>query len=235
MARVLGSPSLHPDFHVIIGALTSEAGMSAVSLLQSEDSSRSLSTVPIDLTSDASIAEAAEWVSQTFGRCDVLCNNAGVMLERLDGAITTRKLFESTYHVNVFGSAAVTEAFIPLLEKSTSAAPRIVFISSGMGSLATKAMPNEPSAKTMLPIYRSSKSASNMLMLHYAAVCGARGWKVNSADPGLTRTELTTHEGAVLPGGGSIEDGTMAALRLATLGPDGENGTFQSKEGVVPW
>lgn len=45
-----------------------------------------------------------------------------------------------------------------------------------MGSLGTRA---EKESHGNFPIYRASKSALNMIMLHYADVYGAKGWKVN--------------------------------------------------------
>ena len=79
IARTLSTPSAHPGYHVIIGALVASEGEAAVSRLLEEDSSRSLSFIPIDVMSDASIDAAAEKVAANFGRLDVLINNVSII------------------------------------------------------------------------------------------------------------------------------------------------------------
>jgi NAD(P)-dependent dehydrogenase (short-subunit alcohol dehydrogenase family) len=142
------------------------------------------------------------------------------------------------FDVNLFGTAACTEAFLPLLESSPSGCPRIVFMSSQLASLGTKAGGTHPSSTRNFPAYRCSKAAVNMLMLHYASVYGKRGWKINACDPGLTKTSLGGDVmSAIMASGapGSVEDAAKEACRLATLGADGVNGTYSSKETVLPW
>lgn len=46
-----------------------------------------------------------------------------------------------------------------------------------MGSLETR---KAAESHGNFPIYRSSKAALNMIMLHYAGMYGGKGWKVNS-------------------------------------------------------
>lgn len=194
VARKLSTPSCHKGYHVIIGSLCAEDAVEAVAKLAEEDHSRSLSYVQIDVTSDKSINSAVESIQNEFGRVDVLINNAGVLLDGLDTTDVPRHLLEKTFSVNVFGAAAVTEAVIPLLEKSTSPNPRIIFMSSRLASLAVKSDVTDKSAARHFPIYRSSKCALNMIMLHYASLFRERGWKVNSCDPGLTATALAGNQ-----------------------------------------
>jgi NAD(P)-dependent dehydrogenase (short-subunit alcohol dehydrogenase family) len=231
IAQKLSTPSLYGGYHVIIGCLEAEDGIKAVAKLMEEDPSRLLSSVQIDVTSDESIEASVQTIQNDFGRIDVLINNAGVLLDGLDTTELPRKLMEKTFAVNVFGATAVTEAMIPLLEKSTSSSPRIVFMSSRMGSLTVKTDSSDRSAMRHFPIYRSSKCSLNMIMLHYASIFRERGWKVNACDPGLTATALAGNQKNM----GTIEDGARNCLRLATLGAEGETGTFSNKEGPVPW
>ena len=159
-----------------------------------------------------------------FGRLDVLINNAGISLneEGISGhALQTA--YQDVFAVNIFGAALTTEAFIPLLSVST--APRIVFMSSSLGSLAERW--GNP---VVLPIYRSSKAALNMLMLHYAMKYKDDRWKVNASCPGYCATNLNAYSGYDTP-----ENGALNAVRLAILGEDGETGTFSNKEGVIAW
>jgi NAD(P)-dependent dehydrogenase (short-subunit alcohol dehydrogenase family) len=127
------------------------------------------------------------------------------------------------FAVNTFGAALTTEAFIPLL--SASPAPRIVFMSTNLGSLK-----NRWANPVALPIYRSSKVALNMLMLHYALKYKDDGWKINASCPGFCATKLNDFAGFNTP-----ESGALNAVRLATLEEEGETGTFSNKEGVISW
>ena len=81
-----------------------------------------------------------------------------------------------------------------------------------------------------LPIYRSSKAALNMLMLHYAFKYKDNGWKINASCPGFCATNLNAFAGIDSPANGALN-----AVRLATLGEEGETGTFSNKEGVMAW
>jgi len=233
LVRVLSTPATHPGYHVIIGSLTESEGLDAVSKLLKEDSSRSLSQVTIDVTSDQSIASAVGFVTDAFGRIDVLVNNAGVLLDDISSPFTSREIFEKTYSVNVFGPVAVTDAFTPLLSKSTSPNPRIVFMSSRLGSLHTNAKPKDRSGGKWFPAYRSSKCALNMLMLHYSRLFRERGWLVNASDPGLSKTQMTANQDDSIKG--TVEQGARNAIRLATLGVGAETGTFTNNDGVVEW
>ncbi|KAK9329181.1 hypothetical protein V1520DRAFT_179867 [Lipomyces starkeyi] len=215
-----------PGYHIIIGSRNASRGVEAASSLSSQG--LSVSSVQLDVTDDASIAAAREAIETKYQRLDVLINNAGIALDGQNGDITMRRLLHLTYDTNIFGAAAVTEEFLPLLRKSTL--PRLVFISSVMGSLASAADFENPLSKMLLPAYNSSKTALNMLMLHYANMLSGEGFKVNSCCPGYIATNMTQFRGP-----GTTEQGAINACRLATLGKDGETGTFSSKEGIIKW
>ena len=54
--------------------------------------------------------------------------------------------------------------------------------------------------------------------------------KVNSANPGFTKTDMNDNTGTQ-----PVEVGAIAATRLALLGDDGRNGKSFSKDGPAPW
>ena len=56
------------------------------------------------------------------------------------------------------------------------------------------------------------------------------GILVNAADPGFTGTDFNNHRGTQ-----TVTEGTDAIVRLATLPKDGPTGTFQDRNGPVPW
>ncbi|KAK6088983.1 short chain dehydrogenase [Seiridium cupressi] len=233
VARKLSTPSLYEGYHVIIGSLQAEDGVDAAAKLTEEERSRSLSSVQIDVASDESISDAVSAIQGEFGRLDVLINNAGILLDGLDTIGLPRQLMEKTFAVNVFGAAAVTEAAIPLLQKSTLPSPRIVFMSSRMGSLSVKTDATDRAAMRHFPMYRSSKCALNMVMLHYAALFRDKGWKVNSCDPGLTATALAGDQKNM----GTIEGKQWPVGREMLEGKQGPSPTKRGQypgDGLVP-
>ncbi|KAJ7626923.1 hypothetical protein FB45DRAFT_56279 [Roridomyces roridus] len=220
IAKQLASLQGH---HVLIGSRDAERGVEAAESLGLPN----VEPLTIDVSSDASIASAAELIKSKYGRLDILINNAGI-LQDIQGGPPTRARFEETFSVNAFGAALTTEALIPLLEQSSAA--RVVFVSSDLGSLTFRADPEGRNVDIPAVVYRSSKAAMNMIALAYAARFRERGWKVNVHNPGWTKTDLNYNRGT-----GTVEDAAKGAVRLALLGPDGETGTYSEKEGVIPW
>jgi NAD(P)-dependent dehydrogenase (short-subunit alcohol dehydrogenase family) len=218
------SSSTH-SYHVLLCSRDPALGQAEASALQAQG--HSVEAVTLDVSQDSRIITAAQDVASKFGRLDVLINNAGISHDS-NSDLTLRERYEKSYAVNVFGSAVVTETFLPLLAKS--AAPRIVFISSNLGSLTLKANFESGISRIPVPIYRTSKAALNMLMLHYAKTYeNEKKWKINACHPGFASTDLTGGRG------GSVERAAVNAVRLATLGEEGETGKFSEAEGVLPW
>lgn len=242
----------YKSYFILLGSRDASRGAKAANEL--DPTGEFIQSITIDVADDASIQQAADLVESKYGRLDVLINNAGINTEidimieqhkkqREEGAsqpgkvdlAQQRKLFRDVYDVNLFGAAVVTEAFTPLLEKSTSAPARIVFVSSHTGSLGLRvdslgaeyAKWSRPS----FPVYRSSKAALNMLTLHYAAKFNDKGWKVNGSCPNLTDTNFA--RGWVK--GRPASESAVNIVRLATLSTDGESGVYSDENGVVPW
>lgn len=79
---------------------------------------------------------------------------------------------------NAAGAAASVEHFVPLLSKAEN--PRVVFMSSGAGSLK---LASEFGFVKEYPAYSVSKAAENMVMLYYHH--RFPDWKVNASNPGF--------------------------------------------------
>ncbi|KAJ4394671.1 hypothetical protein N0V93_003890 [Gnomoniopsis smithogilvyi] len=219
------------DYHIIMAGRRKEAIEEAAQKLQSKG--LSVEPLVLDVTSDASIEAAASSVSDKYGRLDVLINNAAISTASAsaDGKPNTaREEMLQILNTNVAGVQGVTDAFLPLLDKAAGT-KRIVFISSGIGSLTSKADPSHPQRRTPWIPYTISKTAENMLALFYAAQFDGRDdWKINISCPGYCATNLNKYAGTNPP-----EHGAINACRLATLGPDGETNTFSNKDGITPW
>lgn len=83
----------------------------------------------------------------------------------------------------------------------------------------------------MFPLYRSTKSAMNMLVMTYALQYKEKGWKINANCPGYCKSNLTNWTEYGEP----IENGAINAIRLATSGKDSETGTFSDRHGPMAW
>ncbi|OIW25612.1 NAD(P)-binding protein [Coniochaeta ligniaria NRRL 30616] len=222
------------NYTVIIASRSLPAGEAVASQLVAEG--HRAVAVQLDVLSEESIAAAAQFVADTFGRLDVLVVNHGQFLDRWHPSnpeLGTRELYTRTLAVNVVGAACVAEAFVPLLRKARGG-PRVVFVSSAMASLANAG------DKSLLyyglngAAYITSKTAVNMLALQYAKRFEEVGGKVNVACPGLVDTDLTMHSYA---GAKTPEQGAEYIVKLATDAEEvrGRNGTFGSSEGDYPW
>jgi NAD(P)-dependent dehydrogenase (short-subunit alcohol dehydrogenase family) len=220
-ARQLGQLGMH----VLIGARTPELGSQAAAQLQTEGIQAD--ALALDVTDEASVADAAAWIETTFGRLDVLVNNAaiggGTWAEQ-----TTVDELNRLFDTNLYGVLRVTNALLPLLRKS--AAPRIVNVSSGVASLTQHADPTSFQRDLHLTAYSVSKSALNALTLSYAKELKDDGFKVNVVDPGYCRTDFNGGEGFQ-----SAADGAVPVVRYATVDADGPTATFGHADGVVDW
>lgn len=222
IARQLGAQGMT----VLIGARDVQRGEEAASELKAGGADAR--AIMLDVTSEASLTDAARQMEAEFGKLDVLVNNAGIALDGGPANTTDLDTLRRTYETNVFGVFSVTKAFLPLLKKSESG--RIVNLSSGLGSLTQNSDPSWAFAGVKPLAYNSSKAALNMMTVIFAAELKEAGIKVNAADPGYTATDLNQNRGTR-----TVAQGAAAAVRLATLPDDGPTGGYFDEDGVVPW
>jgi NAD(P)-dependent dehydrogenase (short-subunit alcohol dehydrogenase family) len=181
--------------------------------------------VQLDVTDDASVAAGAAEVAAAGG-LDVLVNNAGISGGRIPPREVTPEDMRRVLETNVVGIVRVTQAFVPLLERSDN--PVIVNVSSGMGSLAVTTDPERRESTIVGLAYPTSKSAVNMLTTQYAKALP--GMRVNAVDPGYTGTDFNEHRGTQ-----TVQEGVEAIVAMAQIGADGPSGTFVDRHGTVPW
>jgi NAD(P)-dependent dehydrogenase (short-subunit alcohol dehydrogenase family) len=231
-ARLLGARGLT----VLVGARDEARGREAEqALLEGGAQAR---FVPLDVTDEKSVQQAAEWIDGEFGVLDILINNAGIA--RGDGtgkpSETTLATLRTVYETNVFGVVAVTNAMLPLLRRAPAA--RIVNVSSEVGSITSMTDPDGPMAAMASVPYPSSKTALNMLTAMYAKELAGTPVKVNAANPGYCATDLNGQSGFRTP-----QQGAEVSVHLATLPADGPTGvlwghlwtTDGDGYGVLPW
>lgn len=177
----------------------------------------------LDVTDDQSVDAALSTVGASVDTLDVLINNAGIPGTWAAPQDVEPGDFTRVFETNVFGVARVTRAFLPLLSRGQQ--PRLVMVSSGMGSLALQSTDEVYRDIAHLP-YPAAKAALNMLAVQYAKACPQL--LVTSIDPGLTATEFTAHAGH------TVEEGSDAIV-TAALDTAGPTGRFLDRTGPVPW
>jgi len=201
---------------VYIGARSIELGEAAASALGGQ-------FVQLDVTVDASVKTALDVIANREGHLDVLVNNAGISTtESVDGQVAL-EIFDT----NAIGIIRVTQAAIPLLERSEN--PVVVNVSSALGSFWAVTNPERRQFHFPSIIYGSSKAAVSMLTVQYAKALPKI--KFNAVEPGFTATDLTPFSGAGQP----VEEGAEVIVRMATIGKDGPTGTFQEADGELNW
>ncbi len=184
--------------------------------------------VPLDVTDDASVAAAARLIEERAGRLDVLVNNAGVTGGRpQEPTMVDLATVRTAVETNVIGVIRVTNAMLPLLRRSAS--PRIVNMSSSVGSLTRQTTPGAETGPISVA-YAPSKTCLNAVTVQYARELHDTNILINAACPGYTATDLNGFRGVRTP-----EQGAAIAIQLATLPDDGPTGGFFEDAGVVPW
>ena len=216
-------------FLVLIGARDDAKGREAAQKITANGGKAE--NIVIDVTSNASVAEAARSITEKYGRLDALVNNAGVNVEFSAGmpAPSATKVddVKTTFETNVYGPIRVTQAFASLLRKTKGA--RIVNVSSTLGSLTSLSNPANPFYQLNTAAYNSSKTVLNAWTVAFAKEFLADGVAVNSICPGWVKTDMGG-EGAPR----SVEQGASIIVKLATM-EQPPNGTFVDENGPIEW
>ncbi len=224
---------LQQGYYVYLGSRNAENGQEAVEKLKAEGLNE-VEVVQIDVSDAGSVKNARAEIGKKTDLLDVLINNAGIsgaMPQTATG--TDIAVFRQVFDTNVFGVVLVTQAFMDLLQKSPQ--PRIVNLTSGLGSLT---LHNDPTWKyyaVKAAVYNSSKAALNMYTITLAYELRDTPFKVNVVDPGYTATDFNNHSGP-----GSVEDAGKRVVKCAMIDAGGATGTFFSDDnapetGISPW
>ncbi|KAI4185945.1 MAG: hypothetical protein L6R41_003813 [Letrouitia leprolyta] len=225
------------NYHVIIGSRSIPNGEAALSsLLTLPNVKGTASTIALDVTSESSVSAAVSQISAKYGRLDILVNNAGITETPLTAPAHIR--LRNVLETNTIGSVFVTESFLPLLRRAPS--PRLIFVSSSVGSLSQAADPASPyyQSKTGMkfPHYRASKAALNMLIVEYHKSLKEEGISVLGADPGLVATNFLDKRMVEEMGvpGADVGGETIAEVVRGERDGDGM-GRVLGRYGVSPW
>ena len=82
----------------------------------------------------------------------------------------------------------------------------------------------------MYPIYRSTKTALNMIMLYYAKTLEKDGFVVSCSDPGYCATNLNGNQGFKDP-----RDGAKELVKTIVAAKEKVHGLLVGDQGPEPW
>ncbi|MDQ1162414.1 NAD(P)-dependent dehydrogenase (short-subunit alcohol dehydrogenase family) [Chryseobacterium sp. SORGH_AS 447] len=227
-------------YTVYAGSRDLQKGQAAV-----EQLGASAIAVQLDITDKESIRTAVKTIEDETGYLTLLVNNAAVSHAGVPGrtmeevlgsqraSIVPIEELKTVWETNVFGTLALTQACLPLLQKASKA--RIVTVSSALGSLTINANPDYPYRSNFDAAYGASKTALNGIFLSLAIDLADTGITVHMVSPGFTATALNNFQGT-----DSVEEGSKEPIRVA-LAEDLPTGSFtgpanfSGENNILPW
>ena len=186
-ARQLGAEGVR----VLMASRNKERGTEAVQKLKSEG--LDVEFVQLEVTKASDVDALVRYIDSTYGKLDVLVNNAGIMHGGEPVGVNTAEIVKTevlkeTFDVNFFSLVSLTQKLLPLIKKSESG--RIINVSSILGSNTVQSDESSPWSGIKPFAYNASKSALNSFTVHLAAALKDTNIKVNSAHPGWVKTDL---------------------------------------------
>ena len=209
---------------VWLGARDTARGDAAAKEIHDSCPDADLRVVQLDVTSDESVAAAYDAVVAAGTGLDVLVNNAGISGTRAQPADTSPADFIPVFGVNLLGPVRVTNTFLPLLQESQR--PRLVMVSSGMGSFGITLDRAKLESTLWGIVYPSSKAALNMVTTMYAK--SLPDVRVTAVDPGYTATNLNGFTGTQ-----SLAEGVEPIVEACVA--EELPGWFIGRSGLLPW
>lgn len=136
------------------------------------------------MTDDASVTAAARLIQEQAGGLDALVNNAGITggPEQAPTTVDPETML-AVVQTNVIGVMRVTNAMLPMLRRAAS--PRIVNVSSSVGSLTRQTTPGS-FVGPIAVAYAPSKTFLNAVMIQYAKELADTNILINAACPGFS-------------------------------------------------
>jgi NAD(P)-dependent dehydrogenase (short-subunit alcohol dehydrogenase family) len=202
---------------VVLTSRNEMDGKNAIATLNSDN----IAYHRLDVTNIKDISFLRDWILKTYGRVDILINNAGIYLdEGVSVFDLDEKIISETLAVNFYGAFQMCKAFVPFMKQNRYG--RIVNISSGYGAM------NEMAGYQAA--YRISKASLNALTLIMADELRDVNIKVNAVCPGWVSTAMGGKMAPTSP--------HMAAtdiVHFALVGAKGPTGKFFRYKRAIQW
>ena len=146
-----------------------------------EHSGRKAIAIQADAADAKAVKAAVDKTVATFGRLDVLVNNAGTAIPKTFEETTLEEM-DRVIDINIRGVFAATQAAL----KHMKDGGRIITIGSAVG---------ERAASLLLVPYSATKGAVKMFTQALSREVGSRGITVNNVQPGPIDTDLNPASG----------------------------------------
>jgi 3-oxoacyl-[acyl-carrier protein] reductase len=146
-----------------------------------EHSGRKAIAIQADAADAKAVKSAVDKTVATFGRLDVLVNNAGTAIPKTFEETTLEEM-DRIIDINIRGVFAVTQAAL----KHMKDGGRIITFGSAVG---------ERAASPLLVPYSATKGAVKMFTQALSREVGSRGITVNNVQPGPIDTDLNPASG----------------------------------------
>ena len=183
-----------------------------------KEMSKKVDVQELDVTDNKSIHTLANYIQSTYGKLDVLINNAGIISEDTSVVDSDPSDYRKVMETNFFGPWEVIKAFVPLLKKSKDG--RIINVSSQMGELSELKRGGRAA-------YRMSKAALNALTIQLSGELP--DIKVNAMHPGWVKTDM-----GGMGAQREVDKGAETAVWLA-VNEEIPNGCFLMDKKVKEW
>ncbi len=204
--------------NVVLTSRNEEEGRRAVAKLHHNDT---VAYRRLDVTDSKDIASLRDWILKTYGRVDILINNAGVYLdEGVSVFDVDENIMQDTFAVNFYGAFHMCRAFVPLMRQNGYG--RIVNVSSGYGAMSEMG--------GYVAAYRISKAALNALTLIMANELRDGNIKVNAVCPGWVRTHMGGGMAPISP-----EAAAKDIVHFALVDAKGPTGGFFRHKKPIQW
>jgi len=175
----------------------------------------------LDVLNEQEIVEFRQWLEKTYGRLDVLVNNAALLLDQKKKLTTSSpEILQRTLETNALAPIHLICNLLPLLLKSKQ--PRVVNVTSRLAQSKAWGLG--------APSYRIAKLALNAATSILAMELEDTPVKINAASPGWVKTHMG---GDDAPEG--VEQGAKVVIELALLPNDGPSGGFFEGTERLEW